>query len=291
MDYGPQPNECMYWIARNELCVVIRGNHDDEAAKEGWVKPRRVDEQYWPITLWTRQTLKPDYRERLRGWSEQAPGSNSLGKVLLFHSVPRNPYSYQDTPIADNGNAAWALSLLGNGRRYGLFGHTHFQTLFVKKRRKDQTTLRFAQREDRPESEGSLPVNAKTLGEWYELPECPWLLNPGSVGQPRFYDHADDRAAYALLYSHPKQGLRFNWRRVDYDVAETVRLLEALQWPNGHGGSHSEKGNNITKGDPANDPPDRSAPFNILSAEEREELKKRFPSVVQLMARVLLQGK
>jgi putative phosphoesterase len=51
-----------------------------------------------------------------------------------------------------------------------------------------------------------------------------WLVNPGSVGQPRDWD---PRAAYALL--DPQTG-EWRQRRVAYDHAAYQRRLQALGW-------------------------------------------------------------
>jgi diadenosine tetraphosphatase ApaH/serine/threonine PP2A family protein phosphatase len=48
-------------------------------------------------------------------------------------------------------------------------------------------------------------------------PEAAWLINPGSVGQPR---DGDPRAAYALFDS---ETARLTLKRVEYDT-QTVRL-------------------------------------------------------------------
>ena len=52
-----------------------------------------------------------------------------------------------------------------------------------------------------------------------------WLLNPGSVGQPR---DGDPRAAWLLL---DLDGWRASWRRVEYDIAGAAAAIRAARLP------------------------------------------------------------
>ena len=52
-----------------------------------------------------------------------------------------------------------------------------------------------------------------------------WVLNPGSVGQPR---DRNPQASYALLDTHTKV---VEHRRAAYDVQAYQRYLEGLDWP------------------------------------------------------------
>jgi diadenosine tetraphosphatase ApaH/serine/threonine PP2A family protein phosphatase len=60
-------------------------------------------------------------------------------------------------------------------------------------------------------------------GETLEYPLKPgvrYLINPGSVGQPR---DGDWRACYVLL-----DGPRVTFRRIEYDVDQPVRKIHAV---------------------------------------------------------------
>jgi diadenosine tetraphosphatase ApaH/serine/threonine PP2A family protein phosphatase len=70
----------------------------------------------------------------------------------------------------------------------------------------------------------TIPPPAARFGRWkMELdPECIYLINPGSVGQPR--DH-DPRAAFAIYDTEARV---VEYRRVSYDVAAAQRkIIEA----------------------------------------------------------------
>jgi diadenosine tetraphosphatase ApaH/serine/threonine PP2A family protein phosphatase len=62
-------------------------------------------------------------------------------------------------------------------------------------------------------------------GSELELTGGRWLLNPGSVGQPR---DGDPRAAYLLLDT---ESSRAHFRRIPYDVGQTQAEIRELGLP------------------------------------------------------------
>ena len=279
VDYGPQPNECMHWLARAKPLITLQGNHDAEAAMSLYRPPSRVGADWWPITFWTRYTLKPSYRDRLAAWPGVAPGMNhgaGLERFLFFHSDPWD----QDSIIQSPGEAQRVLEELRRRRfRYACFGHTHFQMLYMNQGRNRTPRDVYAVSERTPMSESAWPVN-----RWHHLPPTTTLLNPGSVGQPRAHakqDGGDPRAAYLLLYYDASEGFLFQWRRVSYNVETTAQRLCNLQLPaiidakdrggkDVHHGRHYQKSPFTTKLDP-------------------KQMAERLPQVTRRLARVLLQ--
>jgi predicted phosphodiesterase len=295
VDYGPQPNECVAWVLENvpETCR-LRGNHDDIASQPLWRRPTdlRVDPQYWPITIWTRFTLTSMHREALRAMPEVALCPNGLGEFQFFHS---HPVAGNDTRIEDGGNASHAIKALWDGRRCGIFGHTHFQMMFSPFKSGSYENSAFvvvaqpefyvhesAANKSTPSSD-HWPVNT-----WHHLPRGKVLINAGSVGQPRAHlvQEADLRAGYLLL-KKSGGGWRFQWRRVEYDQEMTIDLLEALPWPST--GSNGQNGNDILKDSSRG----RSESENRSSFAEAEidELRKRFPETIRTMVAILRSGK
>lgn len=247
VDYGPQPNECMRWLEQNaeRVALLLRGNHDAEMAEaDDWRRPQRVGERWWPITLWTRLHLEPRYRRQLAVLPEAADGPPGLEDFICFHSTPWNgrhsafdpaPWP-QDGYIDDNVPALEVLRALGATHVCGLFGHTHYQVMHVRKNGKEMETL-FAQPEQCELRERDRAVNT-----WHQFPSTrSAIVNPGSVGQPRQHsdqrgvelgDH-DLRAGYLLLHRSHRRGettTRFQWRRVAYDSEQTAVLLARLAW-------------------------------------------------------------
>lgn len=180
--YGPRPNRCCAVVAeRADVCLI--GNHDLAALG-------RLDlEIFAPdaaiAAAWTIGVLEPEARAFL----EALEPKGEREAVGLFHASPRDPvWEYVLSPgIAYAGMAATSQELV-------LVGHSHIALVF----RLSTTTLATA-----------------AEGTEAELADDRWLLNPGSVGQPR---DGDPRAAWLLLDLETR---RATFRRVEYDVEKT----------------------------------------------------------------------
>jgi diadenosine tetraphosphatase ApaH/serine/threonine PP2A family protein phosphatase len=193
--YGPRPNRCCAVVAeRADVCLI--GNHD--LAALGRLDLEIFSPDAAVSDRWTAEALEPESRSFLEGLE---PAGEREG-VGLFHASPRDPvWEYVLSPvIAYAGLAAAPQSIV-------LVGHSHVALSF----RLSTTTLATAE-----------------AGVALELADDRWLLNPGSVGQPR---DGDPRAAWLLLDLGAR---RAEFRRVEYDVAATQaeirerRLPEAL---------------------------------------------------------------
>jgi diadenosine tetraphosphatase ApaH/serine/threonine PP2A family protein phosphatase len=119
--------------------------------------------------------------------------------VELVHGSPADEDEYVIT-MADAGPLLAALET-----PLTFFGHTHKQGGFRTMRRKM----------------GPIPTGPTVVLEADYL----YLINPGSVGQPR---DADPRAAYAL-YSPEERTVEF--RRVAYDVDRAAAKIRAAGLP------------------------------------------------------------
>ena len=69
------------------------------------------------------------------------------------------------------------------------------------------------------------PASRDGTGARLDLAEGEWLLNPGSVGQPR---DGDPRAAWLLL---DLDGMDASFHRADYDVAGAAAAIRAARLP------------------------------------------------------------
>jgi diadenosine tetraphosphatase ApaH/serine/threonine PP2A family protein phosphatase len=180
--YGPRPNRCCAVVAeRADVCLI--GNHD--LAALGRLDLEIFSPDAAVSDRWTAEALEPVSRSFLEGLE---PAGEREG-VGLFHASPRDPvWEYVLSPgIAYAGLAAAPQSIV-------LVGHSHVALSF----RLSTTTLATAE-----------------AGVALELADDRWLLNPGSVGQPR---DGDPRAAWLLLDLGAR---RAEFRRVEYDVAAT----------------------------------------------------------------------
>jgi diadenosine tetraphosphatase ApaH/serine/threonine PP2A family protein phosphatase len=182
--YGPKPNECCELIrtrARHALC----GNHD--LAVRGSLGLVEFSGDAGVAAAWTRGVLD----ERSLEWLQSLEPEGEAHGVRLFHGSARDPvWEYVLT------NEAAIATLLMTEEQLVLVGHSH-------------AALHVALRGT--ELEGGAAPDGTVLG----LGEARWLLNPGSVGQPR---DGDPHAAYLVLDLAARTA---TFRRVPYDVART----------------------------------------------------------------------
>jgi diadenosine tetraphosphatase ApaH/serine/threonine PP2A family protein phosphatase len=124
------------------------------------------------------------------------------GPVPLYHASPRDPvWEYVlSTLLAD-------LCLDVQTHRVCLIGHSH-------------VALSFQRAEGEPATGETRPGGAEV-----DLAEQEWLLNPGSVGQPR---DGDPRAAWMVLDTGAWTA---GWRRTEYDVAGAQSAIRAARLP------------------------------------------------------------
>jgi len=191
--YGADPNAVVDW-SRTSVAAVIRGNHD--RACIGFDDLENYNPAARASAVWTRDALSPANREYL----EKLPrGPLSYEGVDLAHGSPADEDEYLVTPH----DAEFSQPSLGSPLCF--FGHTHVQGGFVLTRGKGRRIL---------------PTGTLTLQRGLE-----YLINPGSVGQPR---DGNPLAAYALF--HPETGV-VEYRRVAYDIDRTAKKILAARLP------------------------------------------------------------
>ena len=191
--YGAQPNECCSWSqAHARACLV--GNHDlgvlgtlelDDFAGDAAVAAR-----------WTRTVLDAEAHAYL---SALGPGAIAHG-VGLYHGSPRDPiWEYV---------LSWEAArdaIHDSGTEVTLVGHSHVPLAI-------------------PDGEQRAGGHAPG-GTEIDLAGERWLLNPGSVGQPR---DGDRDAAWLLLDLGAR---RAEFRRTPYDVGRAQDAIRAAGLP------------------------------------------------------------
>ncbi len=180
--YGPQPNRCCELVAeRADVCLV--GNHD--LGVLGRIDLEDFSPDAAAAARWTIAVLEDGPRRYMESLSPQA----ALEQAELFHASPRDPvWEYVLAP-----EVAF-LSLEASVKPLVLVGHSHI-------------ALRFGAEE--------LALALSPEGTEIDLGRERWLLNPGSVGQPR---DTDPRAAWLLLDLDAGHAV---YRRVPYAVEKT----------------------------------------------------------------------
>jgi predicted phosphodiesterase len=192
--YGAEPARCMD-IVLDRAAVCLAGNHDMVVTGEIDIAMFSSDAR--AAAEWTREVLDADALARLRALR---PTGERHG-VELYHASIRDPvWEY----VIDDRTAA--ICLEKQGSPISMVGHSHVPLAYGY----DGDTF--------------LGGMAGADTELTTLPG-PFLLNPGSVGQPR---DADPRAAYLLLDLDTGQA---RWRRVDYDVQDAQRAIREAGLP------------------------------------------------------------
>jgi diadenosine tetraphosphatase ApaH/serine/threonine PP2A family protein phosphatase len=194
--YGPRPNEVVGW-ASETLRAVVRGNHDKVAA--GLEDMEGYNLVAVASLGWTKQRLEPP---SLRYLTEMKMGPLEHGDIWLMHGSPVD----EDLYLIQECDAKHMVDDLPGPVSF--FGHTHRQGGFLFWGRKVRTIGQVGIRD----SHYILDLS----------PEAKYLINPGSVGQPR---DGDPRAAYCI-YDSELRTVRFG--RAAYDVESVLRdTLEA----------------------------------------------------------------
>jgi predicted phosphodiesterase len=180
--YGPQPNRCCELVAeRADVCLI--GNHD--LGVLGRIDLQDFSPDAAASARWTAEVLEDEPRRYLESLSPEA----ALERAELFHASPRDPvWEYVLAP-----EVAF-LSLEATEKPLVLVGHSHVALRFGSE------NLTLALGEERSE---------------VVLASQRWLLNPGSVGQPR---DGNPRAAWLLLDFEAEKAF---YRSVEYPVEKT----------------------------------------------------------------------
>ena len=187
--YGPNPNETIARIQSLNPVSMIRGNHDKVAC--GLEQPEGFNAVAKGAALWTYETLTASNRTWLAILPQGPQVVDEL--VEICHGSPFDEDSY----VFDELDAVRALKV--SRRLLCLFGHTH-------------CPVAFALSQGRVETVGVSGLSECRIDL---VDESKYLINPGSVGQPR---DGDPRAAYGIADTAAN---RVELYRVDYDIETT----------------------------------------------------------------------
>lgn len=192
--YGAQPDQCTELVReRCDLCLV--GNHD--LAVLGELDIEAFSAAAAAAAEWTSDVAAPETLEFLRGLKPQA----QRGGAGLFHASPRDPvWEY----VLSLEQAEECLEI--QEERVCLIGHSHVALYFM-----------------RDDGDGSQVRGAQAGGgAALDLGTGEWLVNPGSVGQPR---DGDPRAAWLELDTE-RWSARYH--RVPYEIDRAAEpIVEA----------------------------------------------------------------
>jgi diadenosine tetraphosphatase ApaH/serine/threonine PP2A family protein phosphatase len=193
--YGADPDACVA-LAREHAAICLAGNHD--LGVRGELPLRDFSRGAAIAVEWTQRTITAETRAYL----EQLEPANLEEKVGLFHASPRDPvWEYVLSPLQAD------LCLDAQRHRICLIGHSHVALSFSR-----QPGAAATGQTRQPDDE-------------LELAQGEWLVNPGSVGQPR---DGDPRAAWLEL---DIDGGTATYRRTEYDISGAAEAILAARLP------------------------------------------------------------
>jgi len=193
--YGADPDACVE-LARKHAAVCLAGNHD--LAVTGELPLDEFSRGASLAAQWTKEIMVAENIDFLKSLSPKDEQSG-LG---LYHASPRDPiWEYVVSALLAE------LCLDVQHQRISLIGHSHVALSFV--RREGQLAT------GEPHRDGTV----------LDLKDGEWLVNPGSVGQPR---DGDPRASWLLL---DLDELTAVFQRTEYDIAGAAAAIRAARLP------------------------------------------------------------
>jgi len=190
--YGPSPCECVKFVRDNNIRCVL-GNHDKYVVD---------DCDSWPIKqyaqdaiLWTRGVLSEDDIQ----WLRTLPVKIDAHNITFLHASLDDDIELTWPYILDSNSAGRHFFFQTNQMCF--FGHVHIPLIF---------TLG---------NKGTVGLELLRSGVLEKDPEVKYLLNVGSVGQPR----DSDRRASSVVFDTETYDVRL--LRVEYDIAETQKKI------------------------------------------------------------------
>lgn len=191
--YNANPAECLELIRQLPLATVIKGNHDEQASED--LDLSEFNPQAAKAIEWTREQLSEEQREYLRN----LPMKSRVGRITAVHATLDNPgmWGYVMDRFAAEASFAYQYT------QVAFYGHSHVPMAFEKFR-----------------EVSSVPFNNLRV-----QPGRKYLINSGSVGQPR---DKDPRASFAI---YDTDAAEINLHRVSYDIETCQRKILAAGLP------------------------------------------------------------
>jgi predicted phosphodiesterase len=193
--YGASPDACSAIVAERTTVSLV-GNHD--LGVLGALDLSAFSPAASAAVRWTQREASPDTLEYLRGLEP----SDTSREIALYHASPRDPV-WEYVLWAEQAEECMEVQ----AARVSLIGHSHLALYFGAP------------------PEGEVRADLPADGETVDVSDGRWLLNPGSVGQPR---DRDPRAAWLELDTSDWVA---QWHRVPYDIDLAARAIAAAELP------------------------------------------------------------
>ena len=186
--YYPWPNEVTQWVRENADRVVL-GNHD--AIVAGRLSPEYFSSAAYEAIMWTLEHLT----EENKRFISSLPVVEEFDSTCLVHDTPLRPMSMEYIVHPQEAVPVF----LNTTYRYILYGHTHIPVLFELVPQRGELKAYY------------------DIGERVLNREHRYMVNPGSVGQPR-----DGIPLASFLVWDTDKNLLIH-RRVDFDKERVLK--------------------------------------------------------------------
>lgn len=192
--YGAFPNECIELLRGRDI-PTLAGNHDHAAL--GLTSVQFFNDIAKAAVFWTQERLTPESQQ----WLAQRNFTHQIGDKFFFvHASPYQPEQWGY--VLTFGDARLAFDQFRE--TFCFIGHSHQPALVIQR-----------------ENELSCPEESIVAIE----PGCRYLINVGSVGQPR--DH-NPEASFVTVDLDEKQIV---FHRTEYAVREAQESIRTQGLP------------------------------------------------------------
>ncbi len=192
--YGCNPVEC-FELVTSKCRQTLMGNHEYIAL--GLIDGNQINEVALESSEWTRKKLTDDTMSAIADLEIDT----RIDGAYLVHASPVEPSEWRYILRMDDAEAAFKSF----DENICFFGHSHLPTIFSLT------------------PDGHL--RGKTGHDFDPDPDCRYLVNVGSVGQPR---DKDPRACYVVYDSSIGEVC---YRRVEYDIELTQKKMIQAKLP------------------------------------------------------------
>lgn len=187
--YGPNPNECVEMV-RQRCEIVLMGNHDYAAI--GKANIDYFNQYAREAVLWTREMLSDENHEYL----QSLPFTHQNDDLLMVHASPTNPKHWYYVLSQHEAQ----IEMHAFSQPLCFIGHSHVPVIYNMKDIFKKESFNFEQSQK-------------------------YIVNVGSVGQPRDGDH---RSCFAI-YDQDENSI--NYVRLDYNKEKTYKKIIKAKLP------------------------------------------------------------
>lgn len=195
--YGADPNDTISLFRSMNNTFSIRGNHDKV------ISNLESSSLFNPVAAfsaeWSRVKLSPENRKFLKELKK--------GPVIIDHflTICHGSTFDEDYYVFSVFEAVESLKFMKTS--IGFFGHTHFPVIYFQRNNKLN----------------AIPFNSDKKIKLD--PNTRYLINPGSIGQPR---DKNPRSSF-IIYDSEKREIIFS--RYEYNIKKTQKKIRAAGLP------------------------------------------------------------